>query len=87
MVLSVGWCVLGQGGVAGEGHDLVVVGVDDCGGEVKRRRNAEQKIRGTSYFGVFSSRVVWKWSEVQMYVKKGVAGILAFVSHGVGSRS
>lgn len=88
MVLSVGWCVLGQGGVAGEGHDLVVVvGVDERGGVVKRGRNAEQKIRGTSYFGVFSSRVVWKWSEVQMYVKKGVAGILAFVSHGVGSRS
>ena len=52
--------MLEQGGVAGEGHDLVVVGVDDCGGLVKRRRNAEQKIRGTSYFGVFSSRVVWK---------------------------
>lgn len=49
MVLSVGWCVLGQGGVAGEGHDLVVVvGVDERGGVVKRGRNAEQKIRGTS---------------------------------------
>ena len=63
MVLSVGWCVLGQGGVAGEGHDLVVVGVDDCGGEVKRRRNAEQKIHGMSRFVSFLQE--WYGSEVK----------------------